>query len=136
LPAPSLLAPVDGASFVGWNANVVLRWAEVADIQPDEYYVVRVPYDDQGGVAEFWRQETFVQLPSTFSRRDVGFLDRRYGWTIQVMRCTRNCARALDDTATKTGVAVGAKSREGVFYWQPDIGGAPVGPSQPTRPPL
>ena len=133
LPAPTLLGPADGASFVGWNARVILSWAEVAGMLPDEYYVVRIPYDDRGGVAEFWRQETSLEVPPTFSSRQVGFPDRRYAWTVQAVRCTRNCARALDDNARKEGVAVGAESAARVFYWQPDIGGSPADTPIPTR---
>jgi hypothetical protein len=136
LTAPTLLGPADGTSFVGWNARVLLRWSDVDEMLPDEYYVVRIPYDSYGGVAEFWRQETFLQVPPSFSRSDVGFPDRRYTWTVQVMRCTRNCARVLDDNATKSGVVVGTKSQEGAFYWQPDIGGSPPETPKPTRPPL
>jgi hypothetical protein len=136
LPAPSLLAPADGSAFVGWNAKVILNWSDVEGMQADEYYVVRIPYNDQGGVAEFWRQETLLEVPPAFSSREVGFLDRRYAWTVQVMRCAKNCARVLDDNAKKEGVAVGAKSAEGVFYWQPDIGGSPGDTTQPTRQPL
>ena len=133
LPAPYRLAPADGASFVGWNADVILSWPDVEGMLPDEYYVVRIPYDDQGGVAEFWRQENSVRVPPTFSSRDVGFADRSYAWTVQVMRCTRNCARVLDDDAKKEGVAVGSQSAESIFYWHPDLGGPPG--TMPTRKP-
>jgi hypothetical protein len=136
LPAPYRLAPADGASFVGWNADVTLRWSDVEGMQPDEYYVVRIPYDDQGGVAEFWRQETILEVPPGFSLREVGFPDRRYTWAVQVMRCSKNCARVLDDNAKKEGIAVGGQSAEGTFYWHPDIGGSPVDPTTPTRPPI
>jgi serine/threonine protein kinase len=136
MPAPELLAPPDGASYVGWNAEVYLRWSEVQGMLPDEYYVVRIPYDDAGGVAEFWRQETVLRVPSVFSSRGVGFPDRHYAWTVQLMRCTGNCARVLEDDARKQGVAVGSESAARVFYWQPDIGGSPVQMPTLTRPPL
>jgi serine/threonine-protein kinase len=121
LPAPQLTAPVDGEIYVGWNANVTLRWAPVEGIGAGEYYVVSIPYDDVGGVAEFWRREPMLQLPRHLSRTDVGFEDRHYLWSVQVKRCTENCERVFDDNALKQGVAVGSQSAEGLFYWQSDI---------------
>jgi hypothetical protein len=136
LAAPTLLAPADNANFVGWNAKVTLQWSAVPGLQDGEYYVVRVPYDSVGGVAEFWRQETSLQLPPNLSRREVGFPDRHYDWTVQVMRCVSNCYKVWDDQAVKRGEPVGDKSAPGRFYWQSDISGSvPLGPTPtPTRP--
>jgi hypothetical protein len=124
LAAPTLLAPADNANFVGWNADVTLQWSAVPGLELGEYYVVRVPYDNVGGVAEFWRQETSVRLPSNLSRREVGFPDRHYDWTVQVMRCVSNCYKVWDDQAVKDGEPVGEESAPGRFYWQSDISGA------------
>jgi serine/threonine protein kinase len=135
LPAPELLAPPFGAHFVGWNAEVYLRWSEVEGLREDESYVVRIPYDEAGSVAEFWRQETSLRLPPNFSRREVGFPDRHYNWTVQAMRCTENCDRALADDVRKQGAVVGGKSVVGLFYWQPDISGiAPTPTNTPKIP--
>jgi tRNA A-37 threonylcarbamoyl transferase component Bud32 len=123
LPAPELLAPPFGMYFVGWNARVDLRWSAVEGLGEDEYYVVRIPYDEAGSVAEFWRQETSLRLPSNFSLREVGFSDRHYNWTVQVMRCMANCDRVLADEVKKQGTAVGSTSVVGLFYWQTDITG-------------
>jgi len=109
---------------------VVLQWSSATDLAAGEYYVVRIPYDTAGGVAEFWRTERSLQVPANFSSKDVGFLDRRYTWSVQVMRCTANCDKVLDDQARKQGDAVGPASSLGDFYWYPDIGG-PV--ATPTR---
>jgi hypothetical protein len=129
LPAPALLAPPDGERFAGWNAKVVLRWSPVADLQPNEYYVVRIPYDDAGSVAEFWRQETALQLPPIFSQRNVGFADRHYRWTVQVMQCLENCEHLQDDNARKRGQEAGELSARGLFYWDADIAGHPPPPA-------
>jgi hypothetical protein len=134
LPAPVPLAPSDGTSFVGWGAKVTLRWESVEGLQLGEYYVVRIPYDHVGGVAEFWRQETFLQLPSNFSLSNVGFADRHYDWTVQVMLCHENCYKVWDDQAIKKGEPVGDKSQPRRFYWHPDISGArPEDTPTPTR---
>jgi hypothetical protein len=125
LPAPELLAPPFGAHFVGWNAEVYLRWSAVEGMREGEYYVVRIPYNEAGDTAEFWRRETSLQVPSNFSLREVGFPDRHYNWTVQVMRCTRNCAQVLDDAAVKQGDTVGSRSVIGLFYWQHDLGRPP-----------
>ena len=133
LPAPTLLFPDDGAQYTGWDARVVLRWWAVPDIEPDEYYVVRIPYDTEGGVAEFWRQDTWLQVPSNYSLAAVGFPDRHYAWTVQVRRCVLRCAQVMDDGVRKGGLAVGEESAARVFYWHPDIGGAPT--VRPTKRP-
>jgi hypothetical protein len=92
----------------------------VPGLRDDEFYVITIPYN-QAEAAEFWRKETSMRVPSHFSSRDVGFPDRHYNWYVQVKRCTGNCFLALDDNAKKTGVAVGARSAEGLFYWSSDI---------------
>jgi hypothetical protein len=136
LAAPQLLTPAEGTVFVGWNAEVILRWTPVAGIEAGEYYVVSLPYDDAGGVAEFWRRETQIQLPPHFSAAEVGFPDRDYRWSVQVRRCAENCERLLDDDARKQGVAVSSPSAEGLFYWQPDIVKPPKTPSPTPTPPI
>jgi hypothetical protein len=89
----------------------------VGPLATDEYYLVRIPYDSAGGVAEFWRKATSFQVPSNYSGNDVGFPDRHYYWSVQVMRCTGTCDKVLDDQTRKQGVPAGDKSREGSFYW-------------------
>jgi hypothetical protein len=104
----------------------------VGSLAADEYYVVRIPYDNAGGIAEFWRKGTSFKVPPNFSGRNVGFPDRHYNWTVQTMRCTNNCTNATDDNVRKTGQATGAESAMGLFYWHPDTGGnRPV--ATPTR---
>jgi hypothetical protein len=122
-PAPTLLEPGDGANFGGWNDQVTLRWRSVGALARDEYYVVRIPYDDLGGVDEFWRKETFLEVPQNYSLRTAGFDDRHYDWSVQVMRCTDNCDLAGADDVKKQGVAAGEESRTRTFYWHPDAGG-------------
>jgi len=124
-----------GAQFAGWNAEVVLRWSSVGWMAQNEYYVVRIPYDAVGGVAEFWRKEASMQVPSHFSLGEVGFEDRHYNWSVQVMRCTGNCEQALNDDARKQGTAAGTASQQGLFYWHPDVGGSGGPPPTPTSPP-
>ena len=86
-----LLEPSDGAQFIGWNAEIVLRWSSTGLLSHDDYHVIRIPYDDAGGIAEFWRKETQFQVPPHFSLKEVGFPDRHYNWSVQVMRCVEKC---------------------------------------------
>jgi serine/threonine protein kinase len=128
LSAPRLIAPASGSSYAGWNAQVVLQWSSVAGIGPNEYYVVHIPYDDLGGVAEYWRKDTSFQLPSHFSLAAVGFPDRHYNWSVQIMRCASECSKvdSIDPDPWRLGVrgvAVGSKSEDWTFYWHPDTGG-------------
>ena len=104
--------------------------------EDDLYYVIRIPYNDAGGgVAEFWRKETLFQVPANYSTKEVGFPDRRYTWTVQVMQCTAQCDKVLDDNTRKEGIEVSNKSAEGVFYWHPDIGGGTEPTPRPTPTP-
>ena len=121
-----LLLPPYGSSFRGYNAVVELGWSEVPDLGEDEYYVVSIPYNPAGEVATFWRKATRFQVPPNYSTDDVGFEDRHYNWYVQVYRCTENCAYALDDNVRKTGVAVGPRSLEGLFYWYSDTSPRPT----------
>ena len=135
-PAPTLVAPPNGASFQGWNAEVTLQWGSVGTLAQNEHYVIRIPYDNAGGVAEFWRKETQFRVPPHFSKAEVGFPDRHYNWSVQTMRCTAYCDKVQDDNARKEGVAIGTKSAEGTFYWHPDVGGggAPTPGDTPAVP--
>ena len=72
---------------------MILEWSSVGELAADEYYVIRIPYDDAGGVGEFWRKETSLQVHTHYSSKDVGFPDRHYNWSVQVMRCTDQCDR-------------------------------------------
>jgi tRNA A-37 threonylcarbamoyl transferase component Bud32 len=134
LPGPALLAPPNGTSFVGYGAQVDLVWSAVSELGDDEFYVVSIPYNEKGDVAEFWRKDTSLRVPSHFSSSNVGFSDRHYNWSVQVKRCTGNCFQVLDDNAKKTGVAVGAPSAEGLFYWSSDISTVPT--PTPTKKPI
>ncbi len=96
----------------------------------NEYYVVRIPFNEAGEVAEFWREETTFRLPAHFSLDKYGFPDRHYAWSVQVMRWTENCDQVLNDDVKKEGFAVGSRSAEGIFYWHTDLGG----PQKPPPP--
>jgi hypothetical protein len=124
LAAPSLLAPPDGTSFDGFSAEVDLVWSAIPGLRDDEFYVVRIPYSPSE-VAEFWRKETTMRVPGHFSSGSVGFPDRHYDWSVQVMRCTENCFLFRDDSVKKEGEPVGTESRQGLFFWSPDIGFEP-----------
>ena len=120
--SPRILAPPDDAKYKGYNDKVILEWSEVGTLGPNDYYVVRVPYDRYGGVAEFWTKELWHELPGHLSESKVGFTDRRYAWTVQVMQCTENCDEVYNPNIPKQGVALGPMSREGTFVWEPDFG--------------
>jgi hypothetical protein len=129
LPAPRLLAPWDNQSFDGYNAEVILRWSEVKGLQEDEYYVVRIPYNEAGEVATFWREALEMRVPSHFATSQVGFPDRHYDWTVQVVRCLENCDKIEDDNVRKEGEPVGAESEPKRFYWHLDVSGRRTNPT-------
>ena len=110
---------------------MILRWSEVGGMRVDEYYVVRIVYNERREQAEFWRQDASLEVPERFSTSEFGFQDRHYEWSVQTMRCISNCRKALDDEYTKRGTAVGGTSKTGLFYWHTDTGGN-VGSGTPT----
>jgi hypothetical protein len=117
-----VLEPENGAAFEGQAADVILRWSDVGPLGADDYYVVRVPHDAEGGVAEFWLKETSLVLPDYLYQADYAFPDRGYRWTVHVMRCTKNCDPAADDDTLREGIPLGDESAEGMFYWRPGSG--------------
>jgi hypothetical protein len=101
-----------------------LQWQPGGTLETDDYYVIRIPWGSgPNDVAEFWRKETQFQVPANYSQADVGFPDRHYNWSVQLMRCTAKCDQVFDDSIKKGGQALGSRSPEWLFYWHPDIGG-------------
>ncbi len=88
-PAPALLSPPDGMAFEGENAAILLSWASVGILRPDEWYVIRMRRS--GAVAQqlppVWTKATSYRLPADLY---VAGLEepQRFYWQVVVMRQT------------------------------------------------
>jgi hypothetical protein len=119
-PAPTLVAPGNGASFQGQGANILLSWESVGDLKADEYYNVSVRYS-QGGQIQFageWVQKTEWAMPDwLFGQADQG----RFEWDVTVHQ-----ALTIRQDGSKEGPALSPKSETWVFTWtekgQPEEG--------------
>lgn len=81
---PALLWPPDGTVFRGESAVVLVQWASLGLLAPDEWYVVRVR---QGGrvVGEQWTKANAWRLPAAL-RPPADAPDHRLTWEVLVMR--------------------------------------------------
>ncbi|MCS7283235.1 MAG: LysM peptidoglycan-binding domain-containing protein [Anaerolineae bacterium] len=83
-PAPPLLSPSDGAVFGGENAVIVLQWASVALLRPDEWYEVRIVRP--GFPAHTVRTRTTAyRLPQELFP-PPGDSAREFRWEVRVVR--------------------------------------------------
>lgn len=113
-PAPALLGPPDGSAFEGPEATILLNWASVGILEPDEWYVVRLR---RSGVAyvqpeSVWTKTTAWKLPSDYFA--VGLVEpQRFRWQVIVMRETS----VLED-GTQVGEEISPPSEARTFSWR------------------
>ena len=87
-PPPPLLSPPDGAVFGGPDARIVLQWASVAVLRPNEWYELRIA---RPGIPVVW-----VRTRTTAYRVPVdlfpppGSPAREFQWEVRVVRETRS----------------------------------------------
>lgn len=82
--APVLLWPANGTVYRGPDAAVLVQWASVGFLKPDEWYVVRVKHAGKV-VAEEWTKANAWRLPLE-ARPDPKLNDHRLFWDVSVMR--------------------------------------------------
>jgi len=65
LPGPQWTAPELGEEFIGAQAEIVLRWEPLRELEPDEYYEVKVDYAYSEGtpLLGFATREPWLRLP-------------------------------------------------------------------------
>jgi len=63
--APILLAPADGAVFVGEGADILLNWASVGILGETEWYVVRIRSVTENAprIENIWTKATSCRIP-------------------------------------------------------------------------
>ncbi|MGQ9598965.1 MAG: LysM peptidoglycan-binding domain-containing protein [Anaerolineae bacterium] len=86
-PAPVLLGPPDGAAFEGARTVILLNWASVGILKPDEWYVIRMRRS--GTVAEqlppVWTKATSWRVPQELYVAGLQEPQRFY-WQVWIMR--------------------------------------------------
>lgn len=114
--APTLLAPPDGATFQGADAQITLSWRAIGTLKADEWYVVVIEYPHQG---QTWRDEQWTrvnQLSVPKYLHDPALLtdDRRCTWHVEVRRDTGE----RDSKGNRTGgVVLSLPSTSRHFVW-------------------
>jgi len=110
-PAPSLLAPPDGASFEGEEAAILLNWASVGILEQDEWYVLRVRR--AGSIAQqlpaVWTKATTWRLPPELYLQEP----QQFYWHVIIMRQT-----GMSEEGTRTGEIVSPSTLTRVFTWK------------------
>ncbi len=82
LPAPTLLAPADGAILIGNNA-VLLTWAATGSLAADEWYVVTVKaVEVDQTIPPYWTKTTSWRLPAEY--RVESQAPTEFTWQVQV----------------------------------------------------
>lgn len=85
MPGPRLLGPELGASYEGQDAAVVLAWAPVKDLGPDERYEVEIStnYDEASPSQRLFTSQTQLTVPSElFHQPNCGV----FNWQVRLVR--------------------------------------------------
>jgi hypothetical protein len=85
LPGPQLLSPPLGARVVGHATAIMLEWAPVKNLEPDEVYQVAVSYnyDESSYDLSFSTRETRLRLPpDLYLQPNCGV----FNWQVRLVR--------------------------------------------------
>lgn len=112
-PAPNLLLPTDGASFLSLNDIITLQWASVGELRPNEAYAVSLidATDSSKGKFVAYVTETKYIVPEQLRPTD-GKL-HIFRWSVLPVRQTGT----NKETNEPIWEPAGAVSAERVFAW-------------------
>ena len=113
-PAPALLGPPQNTAFEGADTVIILNWASVGILDPDEWYTIRVRRT--GIIAQIlpvvWTKATSWRLPSDLYIE--GLTDpQRFTWQVYVMRQT-----GVDDDGNRIGEQISPTGVVRTFTWK------------------
>lgn len=113
-PAPHLLSPRDGSVFSGADAVILLNWASVGLLGPDEWYAVRMrregPVTEQ--VPLGWTKSTSWRVPADLYVAGLAE-PQAFFWQVVVMVKTGE-----DGEGRWTGAEIGPRSEMRTFGWK------------------
>lgn len=111
---PILLGPADGKKF-GRSEEVILRWENMGDLAPNEWYAVRISWQQDGELAfgghnlkdNFWvvPEHLYWGLADEFTGRE-------YEWFIFIEQITTN------ENGQEVGRPISEPSDPSTFLWQ------------------
>jgi LysM repeat protein len=112
-PAPNLLLPTDGASFLNQNDIITLQWAAVGELRPNEAYAVTLidATDSSKGKFVAYVTDTKYIIPEELRPTD-GKL-HIFRWSVLPVRQTGT----NKDTNEPVWEPAGSVSAERVFAW-------------------
>jgi LysM repeat protein len=113
-PAPQLLAPPEGSSFAGSDTVILLNWASVGILDPDEWYVVRMRYLTPGATQPqlVWTKATSWRVSPDLYLEGSG-RPQQLRWQVLVMRQT-----GVTEDGIWLGQEVSPPSEARTFTWQ------------------
>jgi LysM repeat protein len=111
-PAPNLLLPSDGASFVSASDTITLQWAAVGALESNEAYAVTITdltSDDKMTVTEYVRDTSFI-IPSSFI--PTAGRPHIFRWSVYIVRQIGG-----DEDNGENWEIAGNRSDDRVFAW-------------------
>ncbi len=113
-PAPTLLAPSDGASFTGADTVILLNWASVGILGDDEWYVIRLERLGTSAAQPplVWTKATSWRIPADlYAPATSG--PQRFRWQVVIMRHT-----GTEEDGPWLGEEISPTSGSRIFTWQ------------------
>ena len=131
LPAPLLLAPIDGQAL-SHDSDIVLSWQPLAGLPASGQYVVTVSYIHLGAT---WYDKVPWTRETSWTLSDHSYLldlsdDGWFQWSVQAMLQT-----GVDSQGDPVGVALSPPSEVWSLRWMRATDGGPSSPATPTVPP-
>ena len=105
--APVPLAPVNGATIVGVDQDVVLNWASVGILSDDEWYLVELWLPGTDKPLASWTKATSLRVASELCDKNVPWGE--YYWQVQV---------AVRDESGRKAAVQSAPSAHFSFLWR------------------
>ncbi len=125
LEAPTLLEPLDGATFVGARTDVTFRWSEASrPLGPDEYYVLIIHHRE--GDDFTWTKEPIYSVGD--DKRWLSELGAELKWQVVIAR-----QRTGEPNEAPTGAELSDYSETRILHWTQGDGGGDGGDGGPPR---
>ncbi|MCS7286341.1 MAG: LysM peptidoglycan-binding domain-containing protein [Anaerolineae bacterium] len=114
-PAPIPLTPAEGAIYKGPEAKIVLSWTSLWTLEEDEWFVVRLKYQDRNSrdwseEELYWTQTTSFLLPSHLAP-PAEASPRLFRWDVIIVKKHIT----LDGQVEMVELSPASQPRE--FYW-------------------
>ncbi len=111
-PAPNLLLPADGASFIAVSDTITLQWAAVGALETNEAYAVTImdlTSEEKWSTTEYARDTSFI-IPASFAPPEGK--PHVFRWSVNIVRQVGGS----EEDGENWEIA-GTRSEERVFAW-------------------